>query len=47
MKAQHVLGVVASVAIAAVLVETFYQHPTYGNGIQAAYAVAKAALAIG
>jgi hypothetical protein len=47
MKIEWALTSVASVVVAAILVERYYHHPTYGHGVQAALAVAKAALAIG
>jgi hypothetical protein len=35
MKTHHVLIGVAAVATAAIAIENFYEHPTYGRGLQA------------
>jgi len=46
IKAHHVLLTVIAVLGAAVAIERFYEHPTYGNGLEAALAAAKAAVAL-
>ena len=46
IKAHHVILSGVVLLGAAVAVERFYEHPTYGNGLQAAYAAAKAALVL-
>jgi hypothetical protein len=47
MKDQALITTAASVLIAIVMIERYYHHPTYGNGMRAALAAAKAALTIG
>jgi hypothetical protein len=44
VKTHHVFIVTVAVLGAAIGVEKFYSHPTYGNGLDAALAAARAAL---
>ena len=44
MKGLNPLVVIGSIAGALIAVDRFYQHPTYGNGLQAAWAAASALL---
>jgi hypothetical protein len=39
MKPKHVVITVVAVGMAALAVEAFYEHPTFGRGIQALLAV--------
>lgn len=39
MKIKHVAMTLVAVGSAAIAVETFYEHPTFGRGIQALLAV--------
>ena len=47
MKLEHAIITAGTVVLAAVFVERYFHHPTYGDGLRAAYAVARAALVIG
>jgi len=42
MKPQHTLYAILALLVAAVMIEKFYKHPTFGNGLQAAFAAAQA-----
>lgn len=47
MKPENALVAFAASLGALIMIEKFYHHPTYGNGLRALYAAAKAALAFG
>lgn len=47
VKAVHILGAIALVLTAGWAIENFYEHPTYGNGLQAFAAVTRAIVGLG
>lgn len=47
IKAEHVIAGIGLLASAAIAVENYYEHPTYGRGLQALYAAGRAAIFYG
>ncbi len=46
MKPEHIFFVSLTIFGAIIAAESFYKHSTYGTGVQAIYALSKAALVI-
>lgn len=47
IKAEHVVAGLGLLASAAIAIENYYEHPTYGRGLQAFYAAGRAAIFFG
>jgi len=46
MKTYHVVSGIVAVTFFIVAVERWYEHPTYGRGVAALYAAARAAIVL-
>lgn len=46
VRPHHMILAALTILGAVVAVERFYSHPTYGNGLEAAYAALKAAVVL-
>jgi hypothetical protein len=46
MKTQHVVGSGIAIVVLIIAVERWYEHPTYGRGVTALYAAARAAIVL-
>lgn len=47
IKTEHVIAGIVLLVSAGIAIENYYEHPTYGRGLQALYAVGRASLFFG